>query len=391
MVQRSTVAVAVLIAFAGAARAESTASYTYVTDGAAGGPVFVRQVVPATSLATGELARTRTIYLNHQGAMLRPGVNDSQANTSTLVSRPTQVPGWSPSTADWDATVACMKKVWSRFDVTVTDVDPGAAPHVEALFAAWPADIGMADNIGGISPFTTNCSVIESSIVFVFASNLGNRTRTICEVMSQEIAHSYGLDHELLAADPMTYLGYVGNREFQDRDAACGESVARPCGISGITCRATQNSVQLLLARLGAANRDNQPPSVAITAPAQSATVSAGFAITAVATDNVVVKTVAFYVDGDLVATRAQAPYQLDTDPALVKGAHTIIVEATDGDGNTALEQRDIVIAGATPPSDPLVAGCSASGRPPVALIAIVALCLVRRRRRVAPGTVGAP
>jgi len=366
-------------AFAGAP------GYPMVLDGGGAGPAFARQVVPAatsSSSSTG-LAASRTIYLNHIGATLTPGANNSQRNTSSIVSRLSQVPGWDASSADWAATMACMTEVWSRFDVTITDVDPGATPHIEAIFARKPSDVGITDYIGGISPFTTDCSVIENSIVFAFTDNLARRPRTICEVMSQEIAHSYGLDHELLSADPMTYLSFTGNREFQDRDASCGESVARPCGIAGSTCRATQNSVALLRARVGAADRDNQPPSVGITAPADSATVAAGFMISATASDNVSVATVAFYVDGTRVATRTAAPYTLETDPALTAGSHSILVEATDADGNTATEQRDVTIAStASTASDPLGLGCSTGRAPSASWLAIAAaLRLVRRRR----------
>jgi uncharacterized protein (TIGR03382 family) len=369
-----------LVLLSGVARAEPTSTYPWISETTAGGPEFVRQVVPATAAATG-LARTHTIYLNHTGALLSPGFNDSQANTSTIVTRATQVPGWNASAADWAATVSCMKDIWSRFDMTITDVDPGATPHIEALFARSPADVGITTNVGGISPFSANCSVIEGSIVFAFTDSLPKQPRAICEVMAQEIAHSYGLDHELLASDPMTYLAFAGNREFQDRDASCGESTARPCGIGGVSCRATQNSVQLLLSRLGAANRDRQAPSIGITAPAESETVAPGFAISATATDNVAIKTVAFYIDGDLIATRTQAPYELTTDPALIAGAHTIVVEATDGDDNTAMQQRDIVLAG---PLDPVKLGCSAGHDSPgaVLLLTLASFVLVRRRRR---------
>jgi len=315
--------------------------------------------------------------------MLTPGYNDSHANTSTIVTRPTLVPGWNASAADWAATVACMKDIWSRFDVTITDVDPGSVPHIEALFARAPSDVGITTNVGGISPFSLSCSVIEGSIVFAFTDSLPKTPRAICEVMSQEIAHSYGLDHELLASDPMTYLSFTGSREFQDRDASCGETVARPCGIAGATCRATQNSAQLLLSRLGAANRDHQAPTVGITSPGQSETVAAGFEIAATANDNISVKSVAFYIDGDLVATRMQPPYALTTDPGLVEGAHTITVEATDGDGNTTTEQRDVVVAG---PLDPLALGCSAGSHSPggVFVLTLAAFVLARRRRRAA-------
>jgi MYXO-CTERM domain-containing protein len=380
MVHRSAF-LASLVVSIGVAHAEP-ASPRWVSDRTHDGVVFARQVIPGAALAPTGRAQTRTIYLNHHGTRLSPGVNDSQLQTSTVVSRVSEIAGWDATPADWAATVACMKDIWSRFDVTVTDVDPGATPHIEALFGGSPTALDLPGTIGGISPFTTDCSVIEHSIVFAFTDNLSKKPRSICEVMSQEIAHSYGLDHELAADDPMTYLPFTGDREFQDRDVACGENTARPCGIPGSACRATQNSYQLLHARLGDANRDHQPPSVGITTPAQSATVAAGFAITATATDDVAVASVAFYLDGDLLATATVAPYRLATDPALAPGAHTIVVEATDSDGNSATQQRDITVAGAaSTASDSMAVGCSSGGQPPLALLALVLVAVLARRR----------
>jgi Bacterial Ig domain len=381
MVLRSAIVASLVIVArpAGTAHAETASPYRWVVDQGAEGPRFLRQVVPPTMAEASGLAKSRTIYLNRHGATLTPGPNNSTSNTSSIVSRASQVSSWNASAADWAATVSCMKDIWSHFDVAITEIDPGSTPHIEALFTRSPAEVGITDNIGGVSPFTTNCSVIEHSIVFAFTDNLPRRPRVICEVMSQEIAHSYGMDHELLAADPMTYLNYSGERQFQDRDASCGESTARPCGISGATCRATQNSFRLLTARLGAADRDHQPPVVGITAPADRAMLSAGFAITATASDNVEIASVAFYVDGDLVAVRTQAPYQVTTDPDLEPGAHTIVIEATDRDGNTAVEQREITVEGEI---SPFGLGCSSSRQPPAALLALALIGLMRRSQR---------
>jgi uncharacterized protein (TIGR03382 family) len=78
-------------------------------------------------------------------------------------------------------------------------------------------------------------------------------------VMAQEIAHSFGLDHEMLPADPMTYLDYPGERTFQNEMASCGEFSDRACGINGMMCRQRQNSVALLQQRLGAHGESSAP------------------------------------------------------------------------------------------------------------------------------------
>lgn len=217
------------------------------------GYAFARQVLAAPTNRSSQVApaQSRVIYLNRDGAILRPGDNDSTRQVSSIVNEPTQISGWDIDDATWGDTVSCISDIYARFDVTVTDQDPGDTPHIEAMFGGSPGDIGLPDNVAGVSPFTTDCSIIEDSIVFVFTDILPDDARVVCEVISQEIAHSFGLDHEMLPSDPMTYLDYTGDRTFQDAMASCGEYSDRACGINGTTCRRRQNSVALLEERIG--------------------------------------------------------------------------------------------------------------------------------------------
>jgi MYXO-CTERM domain-containing protein len=207
-------------------------------------------------------ARSRVIYLNRDGALLRPGDNDSARQVSSIVAQPTLIGGWDIDDDTWADTVACVAEIYAPFDVTITDDDPGDTPHIEAVFGGAPGDVGLPDNVAGVSPFTSDCSIIEHSIVFAFTDVLPDDARTVCEVIAQEIAHSFGLDHEMLPSDPMTYLDYSGPRAFQDQMASCGEYATRKCGINGTMCRQRQNSVALLEDRLGTrggAGRDGDP------------------------------------------------------------------------------------------------------------------------------------
>lgn len=225
---------------------------------------LARQVLPAApaALAAGAVARARSrvIYLNRDGAILRPGDNDSVRQVSSVVAEPTEIEGWDVDDDTWSATVACVAELYAPFDVTITDQDPGATPHIEAVFGGSPGDVGLPDNVAGVSPFTTDCSVIEGSIAFAFTDVLPDDPRTVCEVIAQEIAHSYGLDHEMLPSDPMTYLDYDRDRRFQNRMVSCGEYADRACGVNGSTCRQRQNSVALLTERLGARGAGGADP-----------------------------------------------------------------------------------------------------------------------------------
>jgi uncharacterized protein (TIGR03382 family) len=222
--------------------------------------VFARQVLPASPVArASERAETRLIYLNRDGAVLWPGLaNDATTQTSSIVSEPTTIGSWDVDDELWAETVECVREIYRPFDVTITDEDPGDQPHLEAIFGGHPNDVGLPSDVAGVSPFTTDCAVIESSIVFTFTDVMPDNARTMCEVMAQEIAHSYGLDHEMVPEDPMTYLDYAGERSFQNIDAPCGEFGNRLCGIGGNMCRPTQNSVQLLSQRLGV--KGGKPP-----------------------------------------------------------------------------------------------------------------------------------
>lgn len=206
----------------------------------------------ASATGTPARAQSRIIYLNRDGAILRPGDNDSIRQVSSIIAEPIEHDGWDVDDDYWNATVSCIQELYAPFDVKVTDEDPGDAPHVEVMFGGSPGDVGLPDNVAGVSPFTTDCAVIENSVVFAFTDILpDDDPRMVCEVTAQEIAHSFGLDHEMLASDPMTYLDYVGDRKFQDRTASCGEYADRTCGVNGAMCRQRQNSVALLEERLG--------------------------------------------------------------------------------------------------------------------------------------------
>jgi hypothetical protein len=214
------------------------------------GFAFARQVLPAQATASVR-AQSRVIYLNHDGAILTPGDNDATQQVSSIVAEPTAINGWDIDDQTWADTVACIANIYAPFDVTITDQDPGDVPHIEALVGGDPRDVGLPDNVAGVSPFTSDCSIIENSIVFTFTDVLSDDAQTVCEVMAQEIAHSFGLDHEMLPSDPMTYLAYDGDRTFKDEMASCGEYSDRTCGINGTMCRQRQNSVALLDQRLG--------------------------------------------------------------------------------------------------------------------------------------------
>jgi hypothetical protein len=95
----------------------------------------------------------------------------------------------------------------------------------------------------------------------------------------------------------------------------------------------------------------NAPPTVSITSPAAGATVNAGSVpITANASDDTSVASVAFAVDGTTVSTDTTSPYSAnwDASKATAGSSHTITAKATDAGGLSTTAQETVKIAAAT-------------------------------------------
>ncbi|PKN03404.1 hypothetical protein CVU75_02395 [Candidatus Dependentiae bacterium HGW-Dependentiae-1] len=83
------------------------------------------------------------------------------------------------------------------------------------------------------------------------------------------------------------------------------------------------------------AGEDKIAPSVAITSPANNATVSGSVSISADASDNVGVTKVEFFVDGTKIGEKTAAPFTVSW--ASTSGTHSITAKASDAAGNVTV------------------------------------------------------
>ncbi len=103
------------------------------------------------------------------------------------------------------------------------------------------------------------------------------------------------------------------------------------------------------------ASADTNPPTVSIVSPADGSTVPRDYvALLAMATDDVDVTEVEFFVDGASKGSDAWSPYSVDWDAiSLPAGsAHTILAVAKDAAGNVGYSQNVTVVVGATASAD---------------------------------------
>jgi hypothetical protein len=357
-----------------------------------GGPRTMMQVIPEqVSTYADAVAGKQIIFMNRAGGTYAPGNNDARTNRSSLAKRTVTIAPWSVNDAGWAQVMSCVRQIYAPFNVTITDVDPGNTPHVESVVAGRPSDLSLDDGVGGVSPFTLDCGVIPNAVVYTFAEIYGNDLETVCEVVAQETAHSFGLDHEILASDPMTYLDFEGLKQFRDADVKCGEFQQRACGLpGGAVCRESQNSYKLLAERIGLAAGT---AAVAITSPRDGTVVPPSFVLEATA-NAASMSRIELWVDGALKATKTAAPYSFATE--LGVGAHSLELRGYAGAAVTTSKINVTVQLGAPSPGagggsgptadtttdDTVVGGCDAASGAPGILVALAIYGLARRRKR---------
>jgi hypothetical protein len=310
----------------------------------AGGRGYIRVNRPEPLAAEAVSHFSNVLFLNRcdGGCTFNFGNDNSSTNTSSVGGG--FLPEFRWSDAVWDGVVECTRDIFSPFNIVVTDVDPGATEHMEAIVAGEACDLSGSGGwefqcpfILGVAPFECGYNYIPRSISFTFANDnsygggsVESQVNNLCSTIGQEVAHTWGLDHELLASDPMTYLPYNGRRQFADQLVACGEYEGQPHGCGAqVGCGGTpaqQNSVQRIIDRFGASSPT--PPTVTITTPADGAQVSPGFQIRAEADETL--SRCELRIDSQLVETLDAEPCAFTAPGDLGEGTHQIEVRGYD-------------------------------------------------------------
>ncbi len=318
-----------------------------------GGYVYVDRgpAAPAEAIGPGLI-----LYFNKNAATYTPGNDDSRQNRSSVPITTSSLGAWNCSEPQWQQFMTCIRDMYSPFNVTVTDVDPGNTPHVETHVGGSPTSMktqqypqglpcGNQGCVGGIAPLGCYGGV-DNAITYVFSNIYQCDVQGICEAAAQESAHAFGLDHEAYCPDPMTYDTDCGAKEFRDHDAPCGEYEGQPRQCKCPGTGSTQNSYQELLAMFGPnQNPNDAAPSCAIAKPTSGATVSAGFTVEATASDDLGVARVELWIDNQQVTTKNTAPYTFIAPASLQVGSHTLMARAVDSSGQSTDAQVTVTLA----------------------------------------------
>jgi uncharacterized protein (TIGR03382 family) len=311
---------------------------------------------------------SNTIFLNRcpAGCQISPGGDDATAPdnsaTSSLVHSSVNLAAYAGGDTNWNAIVACMKDVFSPFNVQIVDTRPSGS-YLEIWVAGTSGEAGMGANIGGVAPF--RCQSFQSNAtVFAFANSTfyGNGTAVseICATAAQEIAHTWALDHSTNASDPMTYFSYsnpatMDRRYYANSNDPCGSDCVMGQGPFGQPCTGQmhacacngangQNTYQTILALFGAGTA--APPTVTINHPKEGASVAPGFAIDAsvVTANGFQAPKADFYFDDVLVSTETTQPFVWNGPATISNGTHKAKVVGYDVHGTSTTTTIEVIV-----------------------------------------------
>jgi hypothetical protein len=334
-------------------------------------PVMIR-IDQARAPGPAAAASSRLVYLHRcpsAGCIVTQGTDDSRTNTSSIAMGMRTIGPFTQPQATWDLMVACVEATFAPFDITVTDVDPGNVPHYENIIGGRSSDLrNDIPNAGGVAPF--DCDEIPNAISYTF-DVYGPDPEQLCWTAAQEVAHAFGLEHEMDPKDPLTYLAGPLPKRFQATDVPCGEFAPRTCQCTG---NGTQNSYKHILAMFGPGAAT--PPTVSIRSPSSGKRVQPGFLTKVDAMDDVAVERVELWIDNVRITEDTMAPYVLAATDTLELGPHTVEVRAYDVQGVLGAASVDVELG----PPCTASSGCTGDD------VCVMGLCVVGPDR---PGGLG--
>ena len=289
------------------------------------------------------LSVSRTLYLNNclpNGCTVSPGFDDSITNRSSIPSGPVTLDGYSHGEAHWQELVQCVRDTFKPFDIAIVTDDPGTASHFEVMIAGKSHQLDPQLDAGGVAPFLS-CGAIDDNVIsFVFANQSG-AIPYLCAAVAQEASHVWGLDHEMNADDPMTYLDVGSSKRFQNDDATCGEFEPRSCYCDG---GSTQNSFAYLRDTFGL-NPSLGESVLTLTTPTDGQWVRAHFPIAAVVTSDLSLKQASLSIDGSHAA-QADPAILVFNAPELSVGQHAVTLSVTDAIDRTLVQMVTVNLVG---------------------------------------------
>lgn len=335
-----------------------------------------------------------TIFVDFDGADLDKTeyfeLDDSRTNTSWLFGGHFAPYGFGSKKA---AVLQAVRADWAAYDIAVTDVRPSAGEYTTSIVTPTnPTDEGII----GYAPVDCWDEVSSSNITFAFHSADDNYGPTgTATTISQEVAHSFGLEHVADAGDIMHPTNSGDDPEFVNGcsplvgDTYCDDQHDEFCAPG------QQNSHAELMAMFGPARGDKTTPLAQISEPAHGDVFDTGDDVVVVVdvSGDASLDGMELFVDGASIgAPEAASPFRWTVED-LNRGEHSLHVVSRNADGTESVSGEVRIGIDVVPKVDEALArgeeeedalSCSVGGRrgaPPVLGLGLLLGFAARRRR----------
>lgn len=271
------------------------------------------------------------VFVNFDGAELFFGQDDARNDTTVLSDMAGPFPAYGGSSQQ-GATLQAVRNDFAAYDVIIVDSRPSSGNYTMAMVGPYEAGTVL-----GVAPLDCRDS-FPNNIVFAFHGDGDGYTSTgQANTISQEVAHSYGLEHVADQRDIMYPVSTGGDPAFLDLcvtivpspDIVCGDQHEEHCPAG------EQSSHRELLDRFGPSMPlDPAETVVEITAPGDGdeLDIDEPFDIVARSIDGRPFANVVLFVDESNIGGRTQSPYTWRV-VGLPEGIYDAYVIAIDGGG----------------------------------------------------------
>ncbi len=279
---------------------------------------------------TGE---AHTLYLHFEGATISVGQDNPDEFRSFIPWNESVIPEFDHTpftrgTIDTRAKVIEAIRSWVQYfyahnDLQVVTEQPAAGSNYGMMVVGGgPGDLGQPGGVLGISPF--DCDKFERNVSFTFSEDHGGSMQMLVQTITHEAGHAMGLAHianTQAVMNPQASNGevYWGSGTVPDGQA---------CDGSG-----QQDSFEMLKEMIGERD-DIIPPWVEIYKPGHDAIVPNAFQALVHGTDNVVLYSVEFFVDGASIRKETLPEFAFQVSD-LPEGAHQLWAVGEDAHGNS--------------------------------------------------------